>query len=137
MPGAEFKTRPGSVVPGSVRDIIGMRKPGTDPDNVQISDVLCDFCGGEWTLDPPLAMVEGHQGSCICGKCLSVAYRHVVLDKASSVRPGYRCTMCLEERPDPGWESPISAEKSICKRCINQAAGALSKDKESGWSRPV
>ena len=33
-----------------------MRKPGTDNDNVQMSDVLCDFCRAEWTDD--LQMVE-------------------------------------------------------------------------------
>ena len=34
-----------------------MRKPDTDPDNVRMTDVLCDFCLGEWTEET--AMVEG------------------------------------------------------------------------------
>ena len=28
-----------------------MRKPGTDPENVQMTDVLCDFCRRQWTED--------------------------------------------------------------------------------------
>lgn len=112
-----------------------MRKPGTNPDNVQMSDVLCDFCHAEWVEELPL--IEGHQGSIVCGKCLTVAYTQVVIGALSSARAGYKCTMCLEERPDIGWESPVYPEATICKRCINLAAGALSKDKESGWTRPA
>lgn len=112
-----------------------MRKPGTDPNNVQMSDVLCDFCRTEWTEELPL--IEGHHGSIVCGKCLTVAYTQVVLHTQSTGQPGYTCTMCLEQRPDISWESPMYPEAVICKRCINLAAGALSKDKESGWTRPV
>ena len=31
-----------------------MRKPGTDADDVQMSDVLCDFCRRPWTMDVPM-----------------------------------------------------------------------------------
>ena len=48
---------------------MGMRKPGTNENNVEMTDVLCDFCQREWSEDIP--MVEGHQGSCVCGNCLS------------------------------------------------------------------
>lgn len=112
-----------------------MRKPGTDPDNVQMSDVLCDFCHREWTDDLPL--IEGHQGSIICGHCTSAAYRTVLLNKQSTAPAGYQCTMCLENRPDAGWQSPDFPPAAICKRCINQAAAALSKDKDYNWSKPT
>ena len=69
-----------------------MRQPGTDPDNVQMSDVLCDFCRREWTEDVP--MIEGHQGSCICGRCLTLAYTDIVLT-GTPPSYGYRCPMCL------------------------------------------
>jgi len=112
-----------------------MRKPGTDPENVQMSDVLCDFCHREWTDDLPV--IEGHQGSIICGNCITVAYRVVMLNKESTATPGYTCTMCLETRPDPAWASPSHSEAVACKRCINQAAATLSKDKDYNWQKPV
>jgi len=103
-----------------------MRKPGTDPNNVEMSDVLCDFCHAEWVEEVPV--IEGHQGSIICGKCLTVAFTSVVLNGENTGKPGYKCPMCLEERPDIAWESPLHPEATICKRCIN---------KESGWKRPT
>ncbi len=126
-----------------------MRKPGTDENDVQMSDVLCDFCRREWTED--LAMVEGHQGSCICGKCLTIAYVEVVLNKhaAPPAPPSigeFMCALCLEKSEDraalgradePGWRSPAHEEAAICRRCIKQTAGVLQKDKESGWSKPT
>jgi hypothetical protein len=111
-----------------------MRREGTNPDNVQMEDVLCDFCLANWTLEVPF--IEGHHGSCVCGPCLTAAYRHVVLAKSNDAAPGARCTMCLEERTDPGYRSPTRAEAFICERCIKLAAGALVRDKESGWTRP-
>lgn len=71
-----------------------MRKPGTDEENVQMSDVLCDFCHSEWREDEP--MIEGHHGSCVCGKCLTVAYTELLINKSDSAPAGYKCTMCLE-----------------------------------------
>jgi hypothetical protein len=112
-----------------------MRKPGTDPDNVQMNDVLCDFCHREWTDDMPV--IEGHQGSIICGNCLTVAYRSVVLAGESSAPGGYTCTMCLERRADPAWQSPACPEAVTCKRCIKLAAGTLEKDKDWDWKRPA
>jgi hypothetical protein len=111
-----------------------MRKPGTDPDNVQMSDVLCDFCHREWTDDLPV--MEGHQGSIICGRCLSVSYSDVVLEGHNTAPEGYTCTMCLEQRKDPAWSSPAYPEAVVCKRCIKLAAGTLEKDKDWGWERP-
>jgi hypothetical protein len=112
-----------------------MRREGTDPDNVQMEDVLCDFCRSAWTLEIPL--IEGHHGSCVCGPCLTAAYRRVVLAKSTDAEPGYRCTMCLEERSDPVYRSPTHGEAHICERCIKLASGALVRDRESGWSRPT
>src|SRR6476660_5354210 len=102
-----------------------MRKPGTDPENVQMSDVLCDFCRREWTDDLPV--IEGHQGSIICGHCVAAAYRAILLEKKATAPAGSTCTMCLEPRTDPSWASPTHPEAVACKRCINQAAAALSK----------
>jgi hypothetical protein len=111
-----------------------MRKPGTDPENVQMSDVICDFCHAEWTEQSPF--IEGHQGSIVCGNCLTVAYTDVVLLGNNTGPAGYQCVMCLENRPDPAWRSPMQPEAVICKRCINLAAGTLSKDKDYAWKRP-
>jgi hypothetical protein len=119
-----------------------MRKPETDENNVQMSDVLCDFCHREWVEDEP--MIEGHRGSCICGKCLTVAYRQVLLDKAG-VTEDYACTMCLEARKDraalgrsdePGWRSPMYDDAVVCRRCIKLASGALHKNTEFNWRKP-
>src|SRR5262249_3299675 len=108
-------------------------RPGVDPDNVQMSDILCDFCGAEWVES--LAMVEGHRGSTICGRCLTAAYEALVVRGDDAVPRGYRCTMCLEERPDVAWRG-TRPDAVACRRCVNQSAGVLSKDKESGWTRP-
>jgi hypothetical protein len=112
-----------------------MRKAGTDENNVQMSDVLCDFCQRQWTDDLP--MIEGHHGSCVCGKCMTVAYTHVIVHQADDVPHGYKCTMCLEHRDDPAWASPMYPEAIICRRCIKLAAGVLHKDKDYAWSKPV
>ncbi|MHC5024773.1 MAG: hypothetical protein ACYTGG_12860, partial [Planctomycetota bacterium] len=119
------------------------RKPGTDPENVQMSDVLCDFCHREWTEDVP--MIEGHHGSCMCGHCLTVAWTEVVLGGATSAPDGFACTMCLEQGADrrelnradePGWQSPAYPDAAVCRRCIKLAAGALHKDPDHEWARP-
>src|SRR5262245_39137474 len=111
-----------------------MRKPQTDDDNVQMSDVLCDFCRAEWTEELP--MVEGHHGSCICGRCLTIAYNDVILNNHDSGPTGYKCVMCLEQRKEPAWQSPAHDEAVICRRCIKQSAGVLQKEKELGWRKP-
>lgn len=120
-----------------------MRKPGTDENNVQMSDVLCDFCHAAWVDQMP--MIEGHQGSCICGNCLSVAYTELVLNKAAADARPFKCPMCLEGPSDraalgrgeePGWRSPLNPEAVICRRCAKLAAGALHKDKDFAWSKP-
>jgi hypothetical protein len=111
-----------------------MRKPGCDEDNLQMSDVMCDFCGSEWTMDRP--MVEGHHGSSICGPCLTVAYTELVLNKGRNAPEGYKCVLCLEHREDPGWQSP-ACEACVCRRCVKQSTGVMNKDKDIEWSRPM
>jgi len=114
-----------------------MHRPGADPDNMRMEDVLCDFCGAEWIDSVP--MVEGHHGSCICGNCLRLAYRAVVLERASDgiVSGVEKCTLCLEKRDETGWLNTARPGAIACRRCINQSAGALQKDKEMGWRKPV
>ena len=111
-----------------------MRKPETNEDNVQMSDVLCDFCHGEWTDD--IAMVEGHRGSAICGKCLLVAYTDVVMEEHNTAPEGYTCTLCLEVREDNGWASPVYDEAAVCRRCLKQAGAILHKDDLHAWKKP-
>ncbi len=110
-----------------------MRREGTDPDNVRMSDVLCDFCRTEWTEDLP--MLEGHQGSCICAKCLSVAYAATHTPAPPSASP-VDCRMCLEKRDDPAWISPVDETAAICQRCAELAAASLEKDPDFHWRRP-
>ncbi|MHC4991882.1 MAG: hypothetical protein ACYTGC_12970 [Planctomycetota bacterium] len=120
-----------------------MRRPGTDPDDVQMSDVLCDFCHREWTEDEP--MLEGHHGSCVCGRCLTDAYTTVVLQDAGTATDDYTCPMCLEGPDDrqslnrggePGWPSPLEPGKAMCRRCIKLAAGTLHKNRDFDWTKP-
>ncbi|MDZ4753749.1 MAG: ClpX C4-type zinc finger protein [Phycisphaerae bacterium] len=112
-----------------------MRREGTDPNNVQMADVLCDFCHRSWTDDLPL--IEGHHGSCVCGFCVTAAYRSVSLDEKDDGIAGYTCTMCLEQRSDPCYRSADHPDAFICRRCIKLAATALEKDDASGWRRPM
>ena len=102
-----------------------MHRPGTNPDDVQQSDILCDFCHAPWTEDRP--MVEGHHGSIVCGSCLTVACAEVIVAGADDRIDGYKCTMCLENRPDAAWRSPAHDDAFICRRCIELAAGQLAK----------
>lgn len=118
-----------------------MRREGCDEDNLAMEDFLCDYCGNEWTDDRP--MVEGHHGSCVCGRCLTVAYTELGLtvrggDSGSSegVPAGAKCNLCLEVREESIWKSPVR-EAYLCRRCAKQSAGVLQKDKDNAWSKPV
>lgn len=96
---------------------------------------LCDFCHSPWSEDRP--MVEGHRGSLICARCLTVAYRSVLL--AGEGEPG-ECTLCLQYREEPCWTSPLEdpthGAARACGRCIAQSARVLEKDPDSGWKAP-
>ena len=81
-------------------------------------------------------MIEGHKGSLLCMKCLSAAFAAVVHHGAGEDQRGKTCTMCIEERSQVQWESPVVDDKRVCLRCIKQAATALEKDPETGWKRP-
>ena len=107
----------------------------TRPDGSVIGS-FCDFCAREWDQQGSEIMVEGHQGSLICTKCLSAAYAAIVLHKLGEEHKGTSCVMCIEERDQPQWESPVQEGKRICLRCLKQAATALEKDPETGWKRP-
>ncbi len=118
-----------------------MYKPGTDESNVQMSDVLCDFCHHEWLEDLPI--IEGHRGAMICGKCLSVAYAEVVRASSPALIDGYTCRMCREGDEDrdalyrageAAWPSPLDAEAFVCRRCIELAASSLDKDEDHDWT---
>lgn len=121
-----------------------MHRPGSNPDAMLPSDILCDFCERPWSDEVP--MVEGHRGSCICGPCLTVAWRSVIdggLDDApaqppedSIETPAWTCALCLEPRRDPAFQSPVRAEAFICRRCIRLAGRALHDDDAVDWAKP-
>ncbi|MBC7834541.1 MAG: hypothetical protein H7Y88_05510 [Phycisphaerales bacterium] len=94
----------------------------------------CDFCRQPWSEER--LMIEGHQGSLFCVRCLTPAYTSVVLAKEGEEHRDRKCVMCLEERDQPQWESPLYAEASVCLRCIKQAATVFEKDPEAEWKRP-
>jgi len=112
-----------------------VQRPGSDPNNMLVSDFLCDFSGRAW--DGAFPLVEGHQGSLISGDCLTLAYQSLVLGGDTDLaEPGYTCTMCLEQRDDPAWQSPARPEAVICRRCVKQSAGRLHKDPDWDWHKP-
>lgn len=95
----------------------------------------CDFCLSPWSEDRP--MVEGHRGSLICAACLAVAYTQVVVHEIGDEgAAGVKCTLCLEERKQKHWHSPMREEAWACERCIRQSGQMLEKDEEYGWKRP-
>ncbi|MCA9287259.1 MAG: hypothetical protein KDA05_01665 [Phycisphaerales bacterium] len=95
----------------------------------------CDFCLSAWSEDRQ--MVEGHRGALICVKCLTLAYAQVVTQDAGQAAPaGVACTLCLEQRTQKHWRSPLRDEAWACERCIRQSGQVLEKDPDSGWTRP-
>lgn len=111
-----------------------MQRPNTDETNVQMSDILCDFCHQEWTLERP--MVEGHRGACICGNCLRLAYTELAIAGHGTAPAGYLCTLCRENREEIGWQSLVFPEVCACRRCVKQSAAVLQKDPDLGWKKP-
>ncbi len=95
----------------------------------------CDFCRSPWSEDRP--MVEGHRGSLICGSCLRVAYREVVVDGGGvEAVSGVACVLCLQTNDVRHWPSPLDASIVACEGCITRAARTLEKDPDFGWVRP-
>ena len=112
-----------------------MHREGIDPENVQPEDILCDYCGtASWSQGEPC--VEGHQGSIVCGACLTKAYIDLVLHKTER-ETEEKCRMCLEQREDPVWLGSEEPTASICRRCVKQSAGVLTKSKHWDWSKPT
>ena len=122
-----------------------MHRPGADPEAILPSDILCDFCTRPWSDDIPL--VEGHQGSCICGKCLTTAWRAVIdagindapaqtPEEDITSGPTWLCALCLEPRRDPAFQSPVREEAFVCRRCIRLAGRALDGDPDHDWTKP-
>ncbi len=119
-----------------------MHRPGADTDAMLPTDILCDFCTRPWTDEVP--MVEGHQGSCICGDCLATAWRSVIdagiddapAQAAEESEPAWKCSLCLEAREDPAFRSPIREEALVCRRCIRLAGRALDSDPDHDWRKP-
>ena len=95
----------------------------------------CDFCRQPWSDDRP--MVEGHQGSLICANCLTIAYTRLVLHHDADTERVDRCALCLEERDQPGYTSPLDPAIVACLRCVRQSATTLDKDPDSRWSKPT
>jgi len=112
-----------------------MQRPGADPDHMTMADFLCDFCGSAWSDDRP--MIEGHRGSCLCVKCLSVAYRTLAIDD-DGVTPSEdtTCALCLTRGGEfPVWASP-STGAMACEQCVKRAAGVVHKDPDIAWTKP-
>lgn len=109
----------------------------TNPDGTVIES-LCDYCLTKFDQSDPEQppMIEGHQGALICLRCLSVAYAEVVGLLAGHEHSGSKCTMCLEDRKQPQWASPMADQTRICLRCIKQASTAIEKDPDVDWKRP-
>lgn len=112
-----------------------MHREGSNPADMQPADFICDFCLRAW--DGTFPMVEGHRGSLICSNCLTVAYTDVILADAPDSTEPYSCVMCLEEKSDPQWTSPLREEAHACRTCINRAAGRLHKDPDWDWRKPT
>lgn len=111
-----------------------MRREGADENNLLPDDFLCDFCSSAWDDSRP--MVEGHRGSLICARCLSLAFDELWNQRApGAVPPAQPCALCLERRDEPHWASPLTGALA-CKRCVKQSAVMLERDPDTPWKRP-
>lgn len=113
-----------------------MQREGINPENVQMSDILCDFCLTPWREEG--LFIEGHEGSVICGPCLKIAWLEVQDDVEVLIPVGVKCTMCLEDRMKDcaGWQSPVNEKAWVCKGCVELASETIEKDAETDWQRP-
>jgi hypothetical protein len=108
----------------------------TRPDGTHISS-NCDFCNVQWDPETGPIMIEGHQGSLMCVKCISAGFSALVYMSQGEDQRGELCKMCLEKRQQPAWLSPMIDDARACLRCIKQGATALEKDKDARWTRPA
>lgn len=91
----------------------------------------CDYCHQSWADDRP--MIEGHKGSLLCTKCLTMACVDVSEPAAS-----YRCVMCIREGLDlQCWQSPMYDGVFLCRDCIQQAVRVFGKDPDVDWNVPA
>ena len=113
-----------------------MHREGTNPENVQPEDVLCDFCHrAVWAMGLPC--IEGHHGSVICGDCLKIAWLEIVGMDGGAGQDGRDCTMCLACHDVHVWESPLHPESLICRRCVKMAGVTLRRDGDYEWETPA
>lgn len=113
-----------------------MRKDGCDPDRLMMSDVMCDFCRDEWSETLP--MVEGHQGSCICGSCLTIAF----VETADANAPGADANAPGSDASAPGSDASAQGAEGgaastsgvvrggMCKLCLETRSEPL-------WQSPL
>ena len=102
---------------------------------MQMSDFLCDFCERPWTDGIP--MIEGHRGSAICGRCLTLAYTELAMNKGGSSASESACVMCLDPEATPLYQSQLREQAAICRTCAERAAGVLHKDPDYDWRKPT
>ncbi len=70
-----------------------MHRKGINVNNVQPEDILCDYCErSAWSLGEPC--IEGHQGSIVCGTCLTLAFTEIVINGNGDL-VDLKCSMCL------------------------------------------
>ena len=110
-----------------------MHRQGADPRNMQPADFLCDFCLRPW--DGSFPLVEGHKGSLICGRCLTVAFTELATAPEPTSKT-HTCTLCLAEQSAPGWQSPAT-DAWICRTCTKRSAGYLHNDPDWDWKKPA
>lgn len=97
--------------------------------------ISCDYCSLDWRPYQPDStnpMIEGHRGSVICLSCVKTALGEVNVGAGE-----YDCALCVREQlPEtlPRW-SGKRAEAVLCRDCLNQAAGAFSKDPDVDWRK--
>ena len=121
-----------------------MYRPGANPLDMRMEDVLCDFCHRPWSEDVPF--VEGHRGAAICGRCLSAAFVELETGGPNVVDGEFFCRLARESREDraalrrgdePGWRSPIDPEAVVSRKCVRMAAAVLQKDPDHDWRKPA
>jgi hypothetical protein len=109
-----------------------MHREGFDPENVQVEDLLCDFCEKTaWAQNIPC--VEGHHGSLICGDCLTAAWIELV--DTGGGQPIGTCCLCLQKSDDSGYVG-CREQGRACRVCVKRSAGVLHKSSDWAWRKP-
>lgn len=113
-----------------------MHRAGADPEQMGPEDFICDFCHQTWAEDRP--MVEGHKGSLICGRCVTLSHAAVIHHESGEL-PGDHdaCTTCLmHKHGEPHWRSPAT-DAMICRECVLRSGLMLVKDPDTDWQPPA